>query len=376
MAAPIGTDEHFKRSRLKWIKRRWRRGRSHRNSSEDVAMPMSHRDLWKKIQRETKGKTPAEEIRVLERYLADWPEFKGPYQDMRKKYERRIAELTRVLDVVQASRHGSRDPFAVKKRGLAEVALVGLPNSGKSTLMKSLTGVDVEIADYPYTTLTPNVGMLNLGNIAFEIIDLPPVPEGALSELHYAGGLKEAVLNASLLVLVVDLTADAELALSVILERLAEMGARPVFEKGASAERTEDDARDAELRLAVRGAIVVGTKCDLAGGGQIESLSTLAHGASVLGHPLGAGGTAHMAEELCGLLGRIVVVARDPKTPDEPTAYAVMDGASVGDLADQIHHDLAGRARKAKIWGASAKFPGQEVGLEHVLASGDVVEIY
>ena len=339
-------------------------------------MPMSHRDLWKKIQRETKGKTPAEEIRVLERYLADWPEFKGPYQDMRKKYERRIAELTRVLDVVQASRHGSRDPFAVKKRGLAEVALVGLPNSGKSTLMKSLTGVDVEIADYPYTTLTPNVGMLNLGNIAFEIVDLPPVPECPLSKLHYAAGLKEAVLNASLLVLVVDLTADSELSLSVIMERLAEMGARPAFGKSASAQHTEDDAHDGEPRLAARGAVVVGTKCDLAFGGELESLSALVGGGAVLGHPLGARGNAHMAEELCGLLGRAVVVARDPKTPDEPVAYAVRDGATVGDLADQIHHDLAGRARKGKIWGTSAKFPGQEVSLEHVLASGDVVEIY
>jgi hypothetical protein len=48
----------------------------------------------------------------------------------------------------------------------------------------------------------------------------------------------------------------------------------------------------------------------------------------------------------------------------------------VRDLADRIHHELARRARKAKVWGASAAFPGQEVGLEHELAPGDIVEIY
>jgi ribosome-interacting GTPase 1 len=374
MAAPRGTDEHVKRSRLRWIKRRWRRGRSRRSGSGGATMPMSHRDLWKKIRRETKGKAPTEEIRILERYLADWPEFKGPYQDMRKKYERRIAELRRVLDV-QASRHGSRDPFAVKKRGLAEVALVGLPNSGKSTLMRSLTGVDAEIADYPYTTLTPNVGMLNLGNVSFEIVDLPPLPEGDLSDVNYAAGLKEAILNATILALVVDVTADPEQALHAIRERLAEIGVKPALEGDAPGVRDRQEGGGNEPRLGPRETMVFGTKCDLAGGA-LKSLSALVPGASVLGHPLAKDGRERAVEGLCRLIGRTVVVARDPGAREEPAAYAVSDGATVLDLADQIHHDLAARARKAKIWGASAKYPGQEVGLEHVLAPGDVVEIY
>lgn len=338
-------------------------------------MPISHKDLWRKIRRETKGRAPAEEIRILETYLADWPEFKGPYQDMRKKYERRIAELRRVLSV-QASGHSSRDPFAVKKRGLAEVALVGLPNSGKSTLMRSLTGVDVQIAGYPYTTLTPNVGMLNLGSIAFEIVDLPPVSEGPVSDLHYAAGLKEAVLNATLLGLVVDLTEDARLALGTIRDRLGEIGVTPVFDGRALLTATGEDSASGAPRLARRGAVLVGTKVDLAGDDGLESLAALVPDAGVLGHPWGARGMAPAVEQLCRLLGRNVVLARDPGSPEEPVSYAVREGATVRELAYQIHHDLAGRARKAKIWGPSAAFPAQEVGLDHVLEAGDVVEIY
>jgi hypothetical protein len=45
------------------------------------------------------------------------------------------------------------------------------------------------------------------------------------------------------------------------------------------------------------------------------------------------------------------------------------------DVADAIHHELAARCTGAKVWGASAKFPGQRVGPAHVLADGDSVEI-
>ncbi|MFH1502545.1 MAG: TGS domain-containing protein [Candidatus Eisenbacteria bacterium] len=333
---------------------------------------MNHRDLKEKIARETKGKPPAGEVRILEGYLRDWPEFKGPYQEMRKKYERRMASLTRVIDV-QATHQTSRDPFAVRKRGLAALALVGLPSSGKSSLMASLTGVDADVADYPYTTLVPNVGMMTLGHVAFEVVDLPAVNERPLEDLHYASGLKEAVLNASLIALVIDLTTDLELSLSTVTARLAEMGARPVF---AAPEDPPGDTPNGEEEPASRRAIVVGTKVDLAGRAELQALRDLVPGAFVTGHPLSAGALAGVVEVLSGLLGRIVVTARDPSSPDDPIEYAVPSGSTVRDLADAIHHELARRARRAKVWGDSAAFLGQEVGLDHVLLPGDVVEIY
>lgn len=334
-------------------------------------MPMSHRDLWRKIKREVKGKPPEEEIRVLEHYLADWPEFKGPYQEMRKKYERRIAELTRILEV-QSSHVAHRDPFSVRKRGIAEVALVGLPNSGKSTLLNALTGAGAATADYPYTTLVPNVGMWNLGAFALELVDLPPVPEGSLSEVQYAAGLREAVLNADLLCLVVSLEGDPVADVRALNERLDEIGVLPLFSSGGPG----GDGDLGERSGRVRGAILVGSRSDLAGPDALSALSGVVPGASVFGHPFGESGTDGLLNALCRFLDKVVVLARDPKSPEEPLRYAVPVGATVLDLAEHIHKDLARSAKRAKVWGASAKFPGQEVGLDHPLGPGDIVEIY
>ena len=319
-------------------------------------MPISHKDLWIKIKRESKGKSPRDELRLLEDYLSDWPEYKGPYQELRKKLERRAAELRKV-DRVLASHSASDDPFSVRKRGLAEVALVGLPNVGKTSVLTALTGTHAEVADYPYTTLTPNVGMFSLGGVEFEIVDLPPFPEGALDEVHYAAGLKEACLNAALLCIVVNLEGDFELQLDTLRGALSDMGAD-------------------------RPAVLIGTHVDAAASGEVETapaemerLRALGAGAPVFGFPLREGEERAVAEALCGLIGRIIVDARDPVSKEEPLAYAVPEGACVLDLAGLIHKDLAKKARKARVWGPSSSFDGQEVGLDHVLSPGDTVEV-
>ncbi|MEA3409140.1 MAG: GTPase, partial [Candidatus Eisenbacteria bacterium] len=310
-------------------------------------MPMSHKDLWVKIKSESKGKSPKEELRLLEGYLADWPEYKGPYQELRKKLERRAAGLRKVGRVL-ASHSTSDDPFSVRKRGLAEIALVGLPNVGKTSVLNALTGADGHVADYPYTTLTPNIGMFGLGGFEFEIVDLPPFPEGKLGNVHYADGLKEACLNATFLCIVVDLTADSELQLDTLRGQLAEMEAD-------------------------KATVLIGTHIDAAGSAGLAALRELGGDAPVFRLPFREGEKRAIAEAFCGILGRIIVDARDPVSKEEPVAYALPEGASVLDLARQIHKDLARSARRARVWGPSASFDGQDIGLDHVLSSGDTV---
>ncbi len=81
-----------------------------------------------------------------------------------------------------------------------------------------------------------------------------------------------------------------------------------------------------------------------------------------------------LREAIWSLTGLIrVIPRRDGEVDEEP--FALPAGASVADLADRVHHELAESCTGARVWGESARFAGQRVGRGHVLADGDVVEV-
>jgi GTP-binding protein len=151
----------------------------------------------------------------------------------------------RVPRVAEKGEPGEEAELELELRLVADVGLVGSPNAGKSTLLSRLTAARPKIADYPFTTIAPNLGVAG-GDERFVVADVPGLIEGA----HEGKGLGleflRHVSRCRVLVYVVDLSGS------------------PV--EDLSAVRTEVEAYDTELLW--RPSLVVGTKADLVGAGE------------------------------------------------------------------------------------------------------------
>lgn len=193
----------------------------------------------------------------------------------------------------EGGERGEERRLAVELRVVADVGLVGLPNAGKSTLLASLTAAHPKIADYPFTTLAPNLGVAGEDE-RFVVADVPGLVKGA----HEGKGLGHRFLRhvsrCRALVLVVDLSApDPAADLGIVREEL----------------RTYDPT------LASRRSLVVGTKLDLAP--DVDVQATLGSGTIAV--------SAVTGERLDTLRERVASLAHEAaEAAEERSAYVVL----------------------------------------------------
>jgi ribosome-interacting GTPase 1 len=313
-----------------------------------------------------RARTSAERLEALETMMAVIPKHKGT-EHLRGELRARMARVAQEAER-QAGGRGGASVHEVGREGAGQVALVGLTNAGKSALVAALTGAPARVGDYPFTTQLPFPAMMPVGNTQVQLVDLPPFVPGATPPW-----LRALARRADLILLVLDLAVDA-LTDWATLRRELEVARVLPHRPGAPGALAEDDPR-----RPVR-ALVVANKRDAPDAALALELLEL----EIAGDLTVAAVSAATGEGLEALRGRIWraldlvrVYTKPPGKPvDRSRPFVLARGATVDDLADQIHRDLRHRMRYALLWGASGKFAGQRVGHQHVLEDEDVVELY
>ena len=143
------------------------------------------------------AKSPLEKIAALEEMLAVMPKHKGT-DHLRAELRTKIAKLTQSLDKKTATQRAS---MVIEKVGAAQVAVIGLPNAGKSQIVDGITNASSTVAPYPFTTHSAIPGMMVFENIQIQLIDTPP-----LGEQSAEWWLINLIRRADALMVVVDLS--------------------------------------------------------------------------------------------------------------------------------------------------------------------------
>ncbi|HWI64633.1 MAG TPA: GTPase [Symbiobacteriaceae bacterium] len=312
-------------------------------------MPMPHQEMKRVIKRRINGVEGTERIKILKELLEEFPGYQtGPYGDLRKWVHELIEEAQRRKGV----KH--QDQFFIPKEGAAQVVLVGPPNAGKSSLLKALTGRQVAVGDYPFTTLRPVAGMVKVGGAVVQLVDLPGLLDGAVDGKGGGKALLGCIRQADAAVYVAPLTPEGIRDFrAVLFEVTAEAGITdlPMGLVGTKTDLPGADACWAELTSALPDLPSV--RCSVAAQAGLEQVRSLVW-------------------DLCGLK-RIYCKPRGKGVESEPVVLG--PEGTVEAFVEALNRAWIGHVHGARVTGGSVRFAGQAVGLNHVLADGDVVEL-
>jgi uncharacterized protein len=335
------------------------------------------------------------------------------------KLKAKIARLRGQIEK-QQSKGVKGKGFAVKKNGDATIGLIGFPSIGKSTLLNQLTGAKSEVAAYEFTTLDVIPGMLDHKGASIQILDLPGLITGASLGKGRGREILAAVRAVDLILLMVDGThkdhldrmteelhsaglrlnrkrPDVVITTSmqggitihtpIKLTKMSEKTIRSIVSEylvNADIIIREDIDEDQLIDVFMKNrtyipAIAVINKIDLLSPKDLEEYKQYISNKGWIVHAISAiDGTGLMElKDLIYLELQLIRIYLKPqgKKPDYNEPMILRTGDTVEKVCQKLHRDFKQKFRYAHIWGKSAKYPGQKVGLDHKLKDEDIVTI-
>jgi len=363
-----------------------------------------------------------DKIRVLEEALSLIPDHKGT-EKMRRQIKTTLAKLRRELEAKKSAKVSRQDLFNVRKEGDAQITLLGVANSGKSTILSTLTSAKPQIEAYQLTTTKPVPGMLLYNDVELQVVELPAILTEELEETAFTTRSIALARNSDLIAIVLDGAGDLVEQFRKITYLLEEYGivlkrkrAEVIIEKKDSGgvrlvvlgsfdgtqqdvknllhglgikhavvkiygDATLDDVEEQVIREATykRSLIVVG-RADMIR--DTEKALELKREASEYGLPVipftilrAEESSSRLKEQMFKSLEIIrIYTQKDGVVSSKP--IVLPRGATVLQLAQAIHREFAEKLHYARVWGSSVRIQGQQVGPSHILEDGDTVEIH
>jgi len=366
-----------------------------------------------------------EKIRLMREFISLVPKHKGTAK-LLANVRRRIAVLEEEVEKAKARKKGGHGGFSVPKEGAGQIIIVGPTKVGRSSLLASVTNAKVEVSPILYATRKPVIGMLPFKDVQFQLVEAPALVEGAAEGKMGGTQVLGLARNADGVVLMVDLSEDPVSQYRMMQSEMEQAGIMveksegevevvrrsvgvgvQIVGGGILVDCTPEDIRRMlesyhinSALVRIRGkvalddiegslfsstvykpAMIVANKLDAPRAEEtLQQLKMALRDAEIPVLPVSCHsnqGLEDLGECIFGMLDVIRVYTKEPsdKKPS-PKPMVVKKGTTVICIAKELHSSLYRKFRFGRVWGASAKYPGQKVGSNHVLKDGDVLEIH
>ena len=387
-------------------------------------LPPEAMDKWEEVEA---ARTPRERMQKMQEFLKYVPQHKGTMK-LRGEIKRKIALIRNDLEEKKRKGVGKSSggpKLFIEKEGSAQIVLIGMTNVGKSCLMSATTNSKVLVTPTPFSTHEPVPGIMNYGDIQFQLIEAPALMKGSSDGRGTGNVTLGLARNADGVILMVDLSRNPIEQLELILAELEK--SRVLVNKPSGRVTINRRHAGTALRVILIGHLIDCNMRDvedllreykihdaivrISGDVKLEDVedaifeTTTYKPAVIAANKLDLKGTemnlcilkkqvngklpviAISCEHKVGLdelgkalfdrLGVIRIYTKDPGSKEETgRPFTLKRGATINDLAKNIHKDFVQNFLFAMVWAKRLPFSPKKVGLNFILEDMDVVEIH
>jgi len=277
--------------------------------------------------------TIEERIEKLKIAISLAPKHKGS-ENLLSQLRGTLAKLKKEVERQKIVRKRSGHK-GIKKTGHAQAIILGRENSGKSSLLAVLTNAKPKISEIAFTTVIPEIGTLDLEGIKVQTIEMPAAADNELLSMIY---------GTDLLIILVNSIDDLVYWINLLKQRSI---------------KTKK--------------IIAFSKSDILK----EQYKTVENFKDILKISVKTGeGIPELKKRIFENLGLIRIYTKEPGRKITPEPMIIEKNSTIKDMAKSIRNDFVERFKSAKVWGLSARYPGQNCSLDHILQDKDIVEMY